>query len=589
MAATRGLSDEEIRSQLLLGEDSHWEFKEVRFSGDKPKEPSQDDLADELAAFANATGGVMLCGIADDGAVQGMTRAQLDAVEMVLAQACADSIKPYISPVILRKQLDGKAFLLAEVAEGDSLHKSPGGHYQRFGSKKQPMNSGEQLRLAQRRGQSRYVGFDKQTMAGTGLATLDEALWKPLLTMRSASQPQEALWKLNLLGKDDHGTFRATVAGILLCTPNPQDWLPQAEVTATHYRGDSRASGQLDAQTITGPIDQQVDQALKFVVRNMRVASRKGPGRVDLPQYSVQAVFEALVNAVAHRDYSIRGSRIRVSMFDDRLEIASPGSLPNNLSVDSMAERQATRNEVLASVLGRIPVPDSLGSHDREYFLERRGDGVPIIRDTTHELSGKWPEYKLIDYSELLLTIPAARLEADPDRASIAVECEGQPLSGVDVLVLFPNKTSKQAKTDADGIAYVDLHSTHLPMTAFAGADGYTAGHSNDWVPSEGSLTLELSPLPGGGSAVFANATGHLPIVSGRLNPILDSRDRSYLYADNIAVNQGLTQPVNFRLNEDLLLTDAEGREALVRVIDIVGRSALLQYQPANSTDPNTA
>ncbi len=586
MATPRDPTDEEIRSQLLLGEDSHWEFKEIMFSGDKPKEPSQGDLADELAALANATGGVMLCGVTDDGAIQGMTRDQLDALEMVLTQACTDSIKPYISPAILRKQLDGRAFLLVEISEGDSLHKSPGGHYQRIGSKKQPMNSDEQMRLAQRRGQSRFIGFDKQTMAGTGLATLGEALWKPLLKMRSASQPQEALWKLNLLGKDDHGAFRATVAGILLCCPNPQDWLPQAEITATQYRGVSRASGQLDAQTITGPIGQQVDQALKFVVRNMRVASRKVPGRVDLPQYSVQAVFEALVNAVAHRDYSIRGSRIRISMFEDRLEIASPGSLPNNLTVESMAERQATRNEVLTSVLGRIPVPDVLGAHDREYFLERRGDGVPIIRDTTHELSGKWPEYKLIDNSELLLTIPAARLEADPDRASIAVECAGQPLSSVDVLALFPNKTSKQAKTDVDGIAYVDLHSTHLPMTVFAGASGYTAGHTTDWVPSEGPLRLELTQLPDGGSVVFADSSGHLPIVSGRLNPILDNLDRSYLYADNIAINQGLQQPVNFRLNEDLALTDADGREALVRIVDIVGRSALLQYQAVAKSNP---
>jgi predicted HTH transcriptional regulator len=580
MAVHGDLSDEEIRSQLRLGEDSRWEFKEIKFSGDKPKEPSQGSLADELAALANTAGGVMLCGVTDGGAVQGMTRAQLDAVEMVVAQACADSIKPHIRPEIRRKQLDGRPFLLVEVPEGDSLHKSPGGHYQRVGSRKQPMNSDEQLRLAQRRGQARFIGFDEQTMGGTGFATLDEALWKPLLTTRRAAPPREDLRKLDLLGEDPSGALRATVAGILLCCTDPQDWLPQAEITAAHYRGASRSSGQLDAQTITGTIAQQVEQALRFVVRNMRVASRKAPGRVDLPQYSAQAVFEALVNAVAHRDYSVRSSRIRVSMFEDRLEIASPGSLPNNLSVESMAERQATRNEVITSVLGRIPVPDALGSPDREYFLERRGDGVPIIRDTTHALSGQWPQYQLIDGSELLLTIPAARLEADPDRASVVVECDGRPLPGVDVLVLFPNKTAVRATTDTDGAAGVDLHSTHLPMTVLAGVEGYTAGRRSDWMPSEGPVTLELAPLPGGGSAVFADAAGRLPIVSGRLNPVLDSLGRSYLYADNIAVNEGVQQPVNFRLDEDLLLTDAEGREALLRVVDMVGRSVLLQYEP---------
>lgn len=586
MTAPRDPTDDEIRSQLRLGEDGHWEFKEARFSGNKVKGPKQDDLADELAAFSNSNGGIMLCGVTDDGDVQGMDRKQLDTLEMVLHQACADSIKPFISPVILRRELDGNAFLLIEVSEGDSLHVSPGGCFKRVGSKKQQMDSDEQLRLSQRRGQSRYRWYDEQPVPDTGFGTLDEVLWKPLLSARSATNPQEALSKLDLLEKDDHGVLRATVAGILLCCQSPQEWLPHAEITATCYRGLDRSSGQLDAQIITGPIHEQVNQALRFVVRNMRVAARKVPARVDLQQYSVQAVFEALVNAVAHRDYSIRGSRIRVSMFSDRLEICSPGSLPNNLTVDGMAERQATRNEVLTSALGRIPVPELLGHNDRQFFLERRGDGVPIILEKTHELSGHRPEYRLIEGIDLLLTIPAARLEADPDQASIVVECEGEPLSDVEILALFPNKTWKQATTDVDGIAYVDLHSTHLPMTVFAGMTGYTAGHGSEWVPADGPLKLRMSPLPDGGSVVFSNSTGHLPAVSGRLNPILDTLNRTYLYADNISINQGLQQPVNFAFNEDLLLTDADGREALVRVIDIVGRSALLQYQAVTKSDP---
>ena len=586
MAAPRDPTGDEIRSQLVLGEDSYWEFKETRFSDNKLKGPRQDDLADELAAFSNSNGGIMLCGVTDDGDIQSMNRGQLDELEKVVHQACVDSIKPFISPVILRKKLDGKAILLIEVSESDSLHKSPGGYYKRVGSKKQQMDSEEQLRLAQRRGQARYRWYDEQPVPNTGFGTLEETLWKPLLSARSATNPQEALSKLDLLGKDEHGVLRATVAGILLCCQSPQEWLPQAEITATCYRGLDRSSGQLDAQIITGPIHQQVNQALRFVVRNMRVAARKDPARVDLQQYSVHAVFESLVNAVAHRDYSIRGSRIRVSMFSDRLEVCSPGSLPNNLTVDGMVERQATRNEVLTSALGRIPVPELLGHNDRQFFLERRGDGVPIILEKTRELSGHRPEYRLIEDTDLLLAIPAARLEADPDQASVIVKCEGQPLPNVEVLVLFPNKTWKQATTDVDGIAYVDLHSTHLPMTVFAGIRGYAAGHGTEWEPTEGPLDLELSHLPDGGSVVFANSAGQLPLVSGRLNPILDTLNRTYLYAENIAINQGLQQPVNFAFNEDLLLTDADGREVLVRIIDIVGRSALLQYQAVAKSDP---
>jgi len=447
------------------------------------------------------------------------------------------------------------------------------------------MNSDEKLRLSQKRGQARYRWYDEQPVPDTGFGTLDDVLWKPMLSARSATNPQESLSKLDLLGQDEHGVLRATVAGILLCCQSPQEWLPHAEITATCYRGVDRSSSQLDAQIITGPIHQQVSQALGFVVRNMRVAARKVPARVDLQQYSVQAVFEALVNAVAHRDYSIRSSRIRVSMFSDRLEICSPGSLPNNLTIERMSERQATRNEVLTSALSRIPIPELLNHNDRQFFLERRGDGVPIILDRTHELSGRRPEYKLIDSTDLLLTIPAAKLEADPDKASIVVRCESQPLAGVEVLALFPNKTWKQATTDVDGIAYVDLHSTHLPMTVFAGMAGYTAGHASEWIPADGPLDVKVSPLPDGGSAVFSNSTGNLPYISGRLNPILDTLNRTYLYADNISINQGLQQPVHFAFNEELLLTDADGREAVLLVVDIVGQSTLLQYQAIAKPD----
>ncbi len=582
MAAPRDPSDKEVRGQLRLGEDSYWEFKEVEFAEAKPKSPSRDSLADVLAAFANATGGILLCGVADDGTVQDMSRAQLDALEGLLARISADSIKPPINPIIRRKELDGSSFVLVEVPEGDSLHQSPGGYFIRVGSTKRKIDSDEQLRLAQRRGQARYRWYDKQAVGGTGFATLEETLWQPLLSAHSAGEPEISLSKLGLLADDEHGVLRATVAGILLCCPTPEEWLPQAEITAACYRGADRVSGQLDAQTISGPINQQIEQALRFVLRNMRISAHKAPDRTDLQQYSEQAVFEGIVNAVAHRDYSMSGSRIRISMFENRLEISSPGGLPNNLTVESMEVRQSTRNEVLTSVLARIPLSGLPDIGERRYFMERRGDGVPIIREKTHELSGKSPEFRLVDDSELLIVIPAARLDAEPGRASIVVEGEGMPLADVDVLALFPNKTWKLAKTDIDGIAHVDLHSTHLPMTVFAGTSGFTAGHSAGWVPAEGALKLELFPLSGGGSAVFPQSTGHIPILYGRLNPILDSVGRTYLYADNIAIDQGLQQPVYFRFNEDLTLTDANGREALVRIVDIVGQSSLIQYQPAD-------
>ena len=570
---------EEIESRLRSGEDSGWEFKQVEFAGDRPKRPTRDDWADEIAAFANAAGGVVLAGVADDGKVIGMSRAQIANLDALLVEVSTDTIKP---PVRIRTHhtelSDGRLVLLAEVPESDSVHESPGGNYIRVGASKRLMGGDERLRLAQRRSQARFLWFDKQPVPETGFRTLAEALWKPLLSAEGAAEPEAALGKLALLVDDEAGVLRAAVAGVLLCTPNPEQWLPNACITATRYRGRDRASGQIDAQEITGPLNEQIAGAVAFAARNMQVAARKDPARSDLPQYSERAVFEALVNAVVHRDYSIRGTKIRLSMFDDRLEIQSPGSLPNNLTVESMGSRQSTRNEALTSVLARMPVGGTRGGGDRRYFMERRGDGVLIIQRETWELCGKYPEYRVVDDSEVLLVIPAAMQERSPARAVISVRSEGRPLPGTDLLLLFPNKTWKRVTTDEQGEAAVDLHTTTLPMTVFASAPGQAAYLERDWTPSERALAINLDALPEGGSVIFPEGTGNLPGLKGRLNPIRDTLDRTYLYASNIAIDAGKQQPVNFIPGEKLQLTDAEGTELCVRVVDIVGRSALVEY-----------
>ena len=574
-------SDEDIARQLRLGEDSHWEFKEIKFSGIHPKSPSRNNWADEIAAFANAAGGVLLCGVTDKGEVQGLSREQLVELDSLLVEVSSDSIKPAVRIRAYHRQLsDGRCLLLVEVPQGDSQHDSPGGSYVRVGGSKRQMMDAERARLAHRRGQAHSLSFDEQTVQDTGFKTLNESLWKPLLSAEGAAHPESALGKLALLADDEAGIPRATVAGVLLCSRNPEQWLSNACITATRYRGRDRSSGQVDAREITGPLNRQIADAVDFAVKNMQVAARKEPARVDLPQYSKRALFEALVNAVAHRDYSIRGSKIRLSMFEDHLEIQSPGSLPNNLTVESMATRQATRNEVLTSVLGRMSVETVRGSEDRQYFMERRGDGVPIIRRETKALSGKLPEYQVIDESEVCLTIPAAVQEQSPAHAVITVRSASQPLPGADLLTLFPNKTWKRATTDEEGEGTVDLHTTHLPMTVFAAAAGYVACLEREWIPSQGALALELETLPGGGAVIFAEATGYLPGLKGRLNAIRDTHDRTYLYASNIAINKGELQPVNFVPREDLRLTDAKGTELLVRIVDIVGRSALVEYRP---------
>jgi ATP-dependent DNA helicase RecG len=129
-------------------------------------------------------------------------------------------------------------------------------------------------------------------------------------------------------------------------------------------------------QDITGPLDQQVLAVCHFVKKNMRVAAIKTLGRHDLPQFDLTAVFEAVVNAVAHRDYSIYGAKIRLRLFTDRLELYSPGAIPNTMTVDSLPYRQAARNEAITSLLAKCPVPEQGYDYTgRNAMMDKRGEG----------------------------------------------------------------------------------------------------------------------------------------------------------------------------------------------------------------------
>lgn len=159
-------------------------------------------------------------------------------------------------------------------------------------------------------------------------------------------------------------------------------------------------------------------EAIEIESRNQKVRATKTMGRTEQPQYDMTSVFAAVVNAVAHRDYSVHGSRIRLHMFSDRVELYSPGILPNTMTIDDLAYRQTSRNETLTSLLARCPVPTDLPGLDtpRITLMDRRGNGVSIILDRSRRLSGMRPVYELLGDAELRLTIFAADRD-DSDRS----------------------------------------------------------------------------------------------------------------------------------------------------------------------------
>ena len=395
--------------RIRLGEDSRLEFKLVQVAGSRVKFPARGDFADELSAMVNGRGGTMVLGVdVQSREVLGIPLEHLDIVEGWVREICNDSVKPPLDADICKLTLEDSAgrsvpVIRIDLARSLFVHKSPGGYFRKIGSSKREMAPEALARLIQERSFSRLIQFDETVVPGTAPSDLHYALARRFTL---GDPTEDTLRKLRIMANDDDGAERLTIAGVLLCTPEPQRRLAHAYIQTVSYAGERTDNDyQTDARDITGPLDEQVAEALHFVRRNMLVRATKTIARSDRPQFSERAVFEALVNAVAHRDYSMAGSRIRLHLFEDRLELYVPGALANTLTPDSLHLRQASRNELIVSLLARCSAPTGL---DRSRLMDRRGDGVPIIREECERLSGRLPEYSLLDESELRLVIWAA-------------------------------------------------------------------------------------------------------------------------------------------------------------------------------------
>ncbi len=392
----------ELIEKIMLGEDSTIEFKREM--------PRRDSLADEIAAFANTQGGMILIGVDDNREIMGIEPQNLDNVEKTIVEICEDSIEPAVPIFTEKLRIDDKNILKIEVPRSLFVHKTSNGYFARQGSSKREMPTDQLARLLQSRSQARIITFDEQLVPNTHKETLRESLYRRFITEDAAEDViEDLLLKRSLLVQEGQ-EIRASVAGVLMCHETPDDFIYNSFVQAVYYSGKEKdANYQIDAKDFRGPLDQQIIDAFKFVQKHNEVSARKEIGRIDQPQYSMRAVFEAIVNAVVHRDYSKSGSKIRLFMFKDRLELYSPGALANTVTIDKLRYSQATRNELLSRLLSEIALDDGDGKQvKRRHFLERRGEGVGIILNESEQLSGKTPVYELFN-EELCLTIFAAK------------------------------------------------------------------------------------------------------------------------------------------------------------------------------------
>jgi ATP-dependent DNA helicase RecG len=199
-----------------------------------------------------------------------------------------------------------------------------------------------------------------------------------------------------------------TNAGLLFFGYDPQQHIIQSEVVCVLYRDTLGVGGYADRKIITGTIQELIDETEAFLAQHVPVEGRiEGWKRIDLPDYPLEALREAVVNAVIHRDYTRRGESIRVFYYADRIEVHSPGLLLPGVTVEQMRRGEVTsklRNPILAGLLRDIPG-----------YMERVGSGIRLMLEETKQMGLPPPQFR--EMSEFVVTFAKAPV-ATPDRAS---------------------------------------------------------------------------------------------------------------------------------------------------------------------------
>ncbi len=376
------MTGDEILSLLQQGKGQGIEFKSERTSARK--------LAESLMALANASGGMVLVGVGPKSArVLGLRDAEAARDKAIEAALLTEP--PLIIPLPEVVTLDDKDVLVITVPPGlPHVYSLRGKYLIRVGAQNKPLAPRRLRRLIIERGE---VSFESLIPPS---ATLDDIDWDKAerylasLEGLSAATTEAALHNRGCLvtpplpppkswgGK--RGGYRPTNAGVLLFGIQPERFVKSSEIIVARYVG-REMSDAFVREDIRGTLPDQIRRAEAFLVSNMkrgvRLVSLEREERVEYP---VKAVREAIVNAVAHRDYSIRGDEIRIFMFSDRIEFYSPGRLPGHVTVDNIVEERFSRNEVIVQVLADMGFIEHLGYGIDRMIKLMRDYGLPAPR-----------------------------------------------------------------------------------------------------------------------------------------------------------------------------------------------------------------
>jgi ATP-dependent DNA helicase RecG len=369
-------------------------------------------VRDTISAFSNDRGGTILLGL--DESANFATVAGFDPVRIrdALAGACADDLEPPVRAEIDILDFEGGAVVVAEIPQLDPRFKpcyvkSRGeynGSFTRGGDGDRRLTDFEIHLLHTNRGQP---NDDRQPVPEAGVDDLDSIAVDFLL--RRVRQRQRwafqglddttALRRLNVLVPGPAGSLVPSLGGLLALGAYPQQFFPQLNATFVVYPGlsaeDVPVGGPrfLDNRSFDGPIPYIAEEAVAAVLRNTSVRSFvEGTGRRDVYDYPVEALREAIVNALIHRDYSTysRGTPTQIVLYADRLTVANPGGLFGAVTEDDLGGEGvlSTRNPVLVKLLQDVHLPDS----DRT-VCENRASGIPTMLRELRRVGSALPEF----------------------------------------------------------------------------------------------------------------------------------------------------------------------------------------------------
>ncbi|MER2600122.1 MAG: ATP-binding protein [Caldilineales bacterium] len=350
-------------------------------------------LAETLVAFANTDGGTVLLGVDENGAAaDALFGEELEEALRAALRECRPPVRTEWEQI----ELPSGAAAAIHVPRSTELHTLADGRVLiRSGNENRPLHGDQVRQLASGKSSG---DFEMQEVAGAELADLDPAIIDDYVIHREEKLgrqiklPRERLLRqigaLTAEGKP-------TVAGMLLFGLDPQFFLPQSAVTFVRFSGtELRGPGGLPGYTrrddITGPLAQVIERAWSILLQEMRVeAVVTGLRRQERAEYPQIAVREALVNAVCHRDYRLSGRRIEIRMFDDRLEIHSPGGLPGYITLDNLVEEHFSRNPRLVNGLYHWNFIEELGLGIDKMIeaMAKAGHRNPSFRATPHSFS----------------------------------------------------------------------------------------------------------------------------------------------------------------------------------------------------------